>query len=601
MTSSTEMEMKWNLDNIFSTTDGGRDFFSFIDGIRAHIVRLKSALSRVDKDEIFAQWQMISASLRHAFAFIACLGVEDQFFSGLQEFQQELIELEKEHALLTVQVDSFLASIAEADFEKWVGKKENAQIASLLRARKKHLNQRMSPEKELLALSLSRESFVPIADIYRAVASRLAVHVPDLGPLDVYSAQTFMRERSPSEREKIFNAYESAWKKQGSIFRTLLNQVYGYRVELMRQRGHLDPLGESLYSQRVTRQSVDTMWKAINNRKASLIVFLNKKALFFKNKKATWTDIWADLIQENKTPLRLEDATQWVHAALSRIGPEVADFCRSLAKNEFITNRGMNKIGINSFTLPLPLNRQVRIFLGYGNDIEHLVDYGRQLANAWRYHVLFDYPEMLQHCPLIVAEAFQVFTERLVLEVVKERAFSRQQQFDALYSHVQKAAVSLLDMQVRYIFESRLFTERAHGPLSEDRLCDMMSEAQRIAYAGQLASYFPYYWASKDHFYHTTAPAFQNYPQTMGYLIGLALYRDYKNHPQGFPDRIKKWLQEATIQSSIENSLKHTFGLDLSDENLWNQAIDMLESDVRSLANLMEIKDKTFALEMKGY
>jgi oligoendopeptidase F len=332
-----------------------------------------------------------------------------------------------------------------------------------------------------------------------------------------------------------------------------------------------------------------------------LVLFLSKKALFYKNKKATWTDIWADLQQENKTPLRLYDATQWVQSAMSRMGQEVADFCRSLVATHSISNRGMKKLGINSFTLPLPLKRQVRIFLGYHNGIEHLVDYGRQLANAWRYHVLFDFPEVLQHCPIIVCEAFQVFTERLVLEVVKERAFSRQQHFDALFAHVQRAAVNILDMQVRYIFESRLFVERARGPLSEERLCDMMMEAQRITYAGQLASYFPYYWASKDHFYHTTAAPFQNYPQTMGYLLGMALYKNYKDKPQGFMEKIKKWLQQSTLEPSLENSLLEQFGIRLNQDVTWNQAIDLLEADVRALADLMDIKDKTFSLEMKGY
>jgi oligoendopeptidase F len=452
-----------------------------------------------------------------------------------------------------------------------------------------------------LALSLSRESFVPLADIYRTIASRLAVHVEELGPLDIYSAQTLMRQASSEIREKVFISYENTWKKQGSIFATLLNQIYGYRVEIMRQRGVKDPLHESLYSQRVSRTSIDMMWRVVNDRKASLIVFLNKKALFFKNKRASWTDIWASLVQENKTPLRFYEATQWVHAALSRLGPEIAEFARNLSSNHSISNRGMKQMGINSFTLPLPLKRQVRVFLGYNDDIEQLVDYGRQLANAWRYHVLFDYPELLQHCPMIVSEAFQVFTERFVLEVVKERGFSRQQQFDALFAHVQKAAVNILDMQVRYLFESRLFTERSNGSLSEDRLCEMMREAQKIAYAGQIGSYFPYYWASKDHFYNTTAPAFQNYPQTMGYLIGLALYKLYKERPQGFCEKIKKWLQESTVQSSIEMGLLQHFNIKLDSEVIWNEAITLLESDVRSLADLMEIKDKTFALEMKGY
>lgn len=598
---SSEISLEWSLDDVFPSNDGGEQFLIFVDGIRSHVVRLKAALTRQDQDEVLAQWQMIAASLRHAFGYIACLGVQDQFHPRLQDFQMELMELEKEHAALTVEFESFLASISQADFEKWMAKKENVRVAPLLSVRKKQLAHRMKPEQELLALALSRESFVPVADIYRAVASRLAVQVPDMGAMDIYSAQTLMRTGPSLEREKVFSAYENCWKKQGNIFRTLINQVYGYRVELMHQRKVTDPLEESLSIHRVNRSSVDMMWRVVNDRKASLILFLSKKALFYKTKKANWTDIWADLEQENKTPLRLYDATQWVQAAMSRMGQEVGDFCRSLVSSHAITNRGMKKMGINSFTLPLPLKRQVRIFLGYHDGIEHLVDYGRQLANAWRYHVLFDFPEILQHCPVIVCEAFQVFAERLVLEVVKERAFSRQQHFDALFSHVQRAAINIMDMQVRYVFESRLFAERSRGPLSEERLCDLMLEAQRITYANQLGSYFPYYWASKDHFYHTTAAPFQNYPQTMGYLLGMSLYKIYQDKPQGFMEKVKRWIQQSTLQPSIENSLLEQFNLRLDNENIWNKAIDLLEADVRALADLMEIKDKTFSLEMKGY
>lgn len=597
---SVDGVLEWNLEEIFPSQDGGHEFFKLIDSIRGSIVRLKGALQRHEVDEIVAQWQMISACLRHGFSYVACLGVQDQLHPRLQDYQLELIELEKEYSRLSLQVEVLWAEMSDESFEAYVGKKEHAPYSNLLRQRRTQVLKRMDSRCEHLALALCQESFMPLADLYKAIVSRLAVHVPDESSMDVFTAQTLMREQEPVLREKIFFSYEACWRKQGPIFRGLINQVYGYRCAMLKARKMSEPLQESLDLHRVKHSSVDSMWRVVNDKKGPLVLFLNKKASFYKRKKPAWTDIWADLIQENKTPLRIQDASNWVQASLSRLGTEVGQFARSLLSQGAISTRGLQEISISSCTLPLPLKRSVRVFLGYSDGIERLIDYTRQMASAWRYHILFDLPEILQHCPLVVCEALSAFCERLTLEIVKERAFTRQQQFDAHFSHMQRAAVYVLDMQTRYIFESRLFAERMNGPLSEDKLCELMVDAQKLGYAGQLGQYFPYYWATKDHFYHTTSAPFQNYALSMGFLMGLGLYQIYRKHPQGFCDTLKSWVRHSAGCESLESSFSQFFGINLEEEKLWAGAFALLEEDVREVCDLMDIKDRTFSLEMKG-
>ena len=59
--------------------------------------------------------------------------------------------------------------------------------------------------------------------------------------------------------------------------------------------------------------------------------------------------------------------------------------------------------------------------------------------------------------------------------------------------------------------------------VSVQALNELMTEAQKEAFAGALDTYHPHFWASKLHFYNTRVP-FYNFPYTFGFLFSAGVY-----------------------------------------------------------------------------
>jgi oligoendopeptidase F len=597
---SLEQSLEWNLENLFSDKDQDEDFFNHLKEISNDLIKLEFALNNQDMSSCLSYWQIISASLRQGFSYIACLGVEEKSHPYLLEFQQKLIELQKKYGILNLKFDSFWGMLPEKKFNQWIDLQEIRALAQVLKVRRKHYHDRLELKQNDTRLLLSQEIFSPLAEQYQSMIHRMRFKGLEGDSIDMIQAVQLIKTSEPVLRQKIFKIYEEQFKMNSSFFCDLINQMFGCRLELAKSKKNGSPLAESLEIQKLNLSSINCMWEVVNDRKACLILFFSKKAALFKHKKPTWTDLWANLIQKNRTPLRINDASNWMQAALSRLDSEVGQFAKKLVTSGCVSSHSLNAIGVSSCTLPLPLKKTVRIFLGYQDGIDRLTDYTRQMASAWRYHILFDQPEILQQCPTVVCEALSSFCERLVLEVVKERSFTRQQQFDALFSHMQRAAINVLDMQTRFEFESQLFKERTEGCISETKLCQLMIDSQQNAYANQLEEYFPYYWASREQFFTSQAASFQNYNYTAGFLLGLGLYQHYCDHPADFYVKIKAWIKACCGSQNVEEPLAHYFGVHLGQDKIWRDALALLEEDVRLISNLIDIKDKTFSLEMRS-
>lgn len=92
-----------------------------------------------------------------------------------------------------------------------------------------------------------------------------------------------------------------------------------------------------------------------------------------------------------------------------------------------------------------------------------------------------------------------------------------------LDTKLQNALAMFMNIHSRFIFENRFYEARQEGLVSEDKITEMMVEAQKEGYQGALATYHPYFWAAKLHFFIDDVP-FYNFPYTFGYLFSLGIY-----------------------------------------------------------------------------
>jgi oligoendopeptidase F len=135
----------------------------------------------------------------------------------------------------------------------------------------------------------------------------------------------------------------------------------------------------------------------------------------------------------------------------------------------------------------------------------------------------------------------------------------------------------VVDIHSRFLFESWVFARRRARELSPREFKELMVEAQKAAYGEALASFHPYMWAVKGHYYGSD---FYNYPYTFGLLFGLALYSEAKEDP-AFMERYEALLAESGMHTA--KALVARFGFDLESPDFWRKGLRVLSEKVEEL------------------
>ncbi len=76
----------------------------------------------------------------------------------------------------------------------------------------------------------------------------------------------------------MFKKWEAAWGEKADLFAETLNHLSGFRLGLYEKRGWEDPLKEPLLINRMSRDTLDSMWSAIEGMKPLLYTYMERKA-----------------------------------------------------------------------------------------------------------------------------------------------------------------------------------------------------------------------------------------------------------------------------------------------------------------------------------
>jgi oligoendopeptidase F len=186
--------------------------------------------------------------------------------------------------------------------------------------------------------------------------------------------------------------------------------------------------------------------------------------------------------------------------------------------------------------------------------------------------------------PMGLAETASIFCETIIRQAAFKDA-SRAEQLALLDASLEGACQVVVDISSRFLFEQRLFEGRAERELSAEELCQLMLDAQRETYGDGLdaATYHPYMWAAKSHYYGST---FYNFPYTFGLLFSLGLYARYQTEGEPFIAQYDELLSATGLDDASE--LTRRWGIDIRTPDFWRSSLDIVRADVEQFEQLVD-------------
>ena len=567
---------RWKLENIFKGGSASSEFYLFLNHLKALLKLLED--SKTIKKTI-ALWQEISERVMEADSFVGCLLAQDVHDQQAKQLESSLSEIKAQFEIATCLLETALHKISEKDFTDLLQDPEMDPIAFSLQEKRQRAIDKLPPYQEALISDLSVDGYHGWSQLYNTMIGQASIPFQEKGVTKELSwGQAYNQLSNPNRevRKQVFENSNAVWKQNQNLYGHVFNHISGFRLKFYQHR-KWEFLKEPLDINRMSKDTLETMWDVIARNKNPFIQYLKTKAKLLGLEKLHWYDLEAPLRLDLKDEsISYRDAAHFIISHFSSFSPKMGAFAKKAFDEGWIEAEDRLGKRPGGFCTGFPLKKESRIFMTYANTKESLFTLAHELGHAYHNEVIFDLPEMCRHFPMNLAETASTFAEMIISEAALQNETDPKRKLWLLDAKLQRSVIFLCNIQARFIFEKSVYQERKKGSCSPAFLCEAMERAQKEAYGDSLEEYHPYFWISKMHFNLTEIP-FYNFPYTFGYLFSLGIYLKALKE-KNFENKYRDILAD-TGRMSAEQLAMHHLGVDLRQENFWQETLNFLKRD----------------------
>ena len=387
-------------------------------------------------------------------------------------------------------------------------------------------------------------------------------------------------------RRKAFEAEIASYDSIKEAVAFALNSIKLQVLTVCELRGYESPLAKSLYQSRMKRETLDALLGAMEEYLPAFRKYMKAKAKALGHEGSLpFYDLFAPMGKSDKV-YSVDDAKNYLLGIFVKFDTELHDMVKCAFENgwiDFFPREG--KVG-GAFDCGVPSAKQSRVLTNFDGSFSDVVTLAHELGHSFHDRQVFCHSILNQGYSMPVAETASTFNEVLVMETAIADAKDKDEKLALIESQLMDACQIIVDIYSRYLFEASVFANRPMEFMSADRMCALMTDAQKKAYGDGLDenALHPYMWLCKGHYY-SGGLSFYNYPYAFGGLFARGLYAKYKSEGPAFVDTYKAMLRATSI-TDVEECAKIA-GVDLTDKEFWRQGLQSIADRIDEFCELV--------------
>ena len=590
----------WDLSSYFKEFNGP-EMLSFKQKLVTDITELQktaAALKTLASDnqpaweKVFLDFEQLMRRLSHFSSYVGCLGAADANNEAYSRESAEIDGISAEFSKIAIHIKMGLKNASDNDFNKFASREFLADIKFHLNEMRIEAQKTMSSELESLAADLSVDGFSSWDRLYSTIAGKLSfdMHWPDgrVEKTPMAQCRSIMQDSDRQVRKSAFKNGNEAWNNVEDVCAAALNALAGTRLMLNKKRGFEHFLDVSLMQSRISRKTLDAMFKAIEESRPFIQKLGKAKAKALKQEKLAWYDCEAPLAIPQLNRYSWDECVNIVDKAFARAYPDLCAFFRSSLEKRWIESEPRAGKRPGAFCTGSLLTEESRVFMSYAGSLNDISTLAHEIGHAFHSFQLCGMRPFMQEYPMTLAESASTFGEMLLADgILTDPETSDAQKLNVLTSTINDGIAFLIDIPIRFNFEKAFHNERMHGEVGVSRLKELMTEAMQNQFGELLETdgANPMFWASKMHFY-LSGVTFYNYPYSFGYLLSRGLFAMFKREGEKFLPRYRDFLKLSGSNMAHEVA-RQTLGADLETTTFWKQAILGHEPELKMFEELV--------------
>lgn len=531
--------------------------------------------------------------LGHIISYVHCL---EAAHADRDEYAAENAKLEllaAEYSKFDVDLLRAFKDAPKPVFRAFVEREKLRTAAHSLRRVKERAERTMSTPEEKLAADLGVDGFHAWNRLYNKLSSRLEFDMvwPDgrKERLPISRWRALMSDADRKVGRAAFEGGNRAWAGIEDVCAAALNAIAGTRLALYKRRHVKHFLDQALFGAGIKRRTLDAMYAAIHKNMEPVRDIVRVKAGAMGRKGLAFFEREAPLPMKDARLYTWEEGSAKVAAAFGRVYPALGGYYKDFLQKRRLESESRGGKRPGAFCTGSGLIKEQRVYMTFNGSLGDVNTIAHETGHAWHGWLLKDMRPWAREYPMTLAETASIFGEHLLAEGIQaDPRVGETQKLIMLDEYLSGAAVTILDITVRFEFEKAFHEERQKGEAPAKRLKELMVKAQKDVFGDALepGGEDPLFWASKLHFY-MTGVSFYNFPYTFGFLLAATLFRKFKEECPSFLPKYEKFLR-LTGSDTVENVVKRSLGADIGDSRFWETAIRGLAEPLARYKTLLE-------------
>ena len=386
------------------------------------------------------------------------------------------------------------------------------------------------------------------------------------------------RSKDPEVRKNAYYAELESYKKIDKAVAFAMNGIKSQVNTVGEKRGYESALGQALINSRMTEETLSAMISAMEDYLPEFRNYLKRKGEVLGHTNGLpWYDLYAPLGESSKE-FTIPEAQDYILKNFATF----SDHLHSVAKRAFDENwidyrpkKGKRGGAFCSNIHPI---KESRILLNMTGTFGNVITLAHELGHAYHGDNIFNNTILNSSYTMPVAETASTFCETIVKKAAFKDA-SDSEKLALLDADLQGSTAVIVDILSRFIFEKSVFEQTKTNFLDENKLQELMLDAQKQTYGEGLDNEIlhPYMWVWKPHYY-SAGLSYYNWPYAFGLLFAKGLYGIYQKEGKSFTAKYDALLAE-TGRLSVEEVAKLA-DIDVTSKDFWKTSLDVIKEDI---------------------
>ena len=394
----------------------------------------------------------------------------------------------------------------------------------------------------------------------------------------------YISSRNRNTRKQAYFSVNHAFFKKKDSFASLLNQIYGCRIENAVLEKYRSVLEKILFEENISSEIINKLIQSVNHNLSLIQQYLKIKSDFLEIEEPHLYDFGVPLDDNLKIKYSLEEAKEIVLTALEPLGGEYIEAVKILFDGHIDAELNENKhqsitFSWNTYSF---LN-----FRGSYIDLKNMIHEIGHIVNY--YFSKNEQPFIYEDSTIFVGEIASIVNEILLNRYLAKNASTKAEKIFYLSKEIENYFSSVFKQTMYTEFENDLYKIKMKSELTSEVLCERYARIIRKYYGDNVIydEITNIEWTRLGHLYRWS---YYPYKYATGLLMASVVVDSLVDRKTLSKEDYIKFLSAGSSQYSLD--LLKIIHIDLINTNVIESGFNVMEEDIKKLQEVLLMVDK---------